>query len=91
MDDLEQQVRDFMEERSDLMDDLASPINPPHYQQGGIQTIDAIEAWQLGYSLGNAVKYISRAGKKDRAKEAEDLRKAIWYIERHVAQLEGGE
>ena len=69
---------------------VPDPVNPAHYQQGGIQTIDAIEAWQLGYCLGNAVKYISRAGKKEAGKEIEDLKKAIWYIERHVA-CKGGE
>ena len=66
------------------------PINPRHYQQNGIQTIEVIEAWGLGYCLGNAVKYISRAGKKDKDKEAEDLEKAIWYINRRLYELNHG-
>ena len=50
-------------------------------------TIDVIEAWNLDFSLGNAVKYIARAGKKDPGKRKQDLEKAIWYIERTVSNL----
>lgn len=63
--------------------------SPKHYTSGGIETIDAIEAWGLGFTLGNAVKYLSRAGKKDPAKTVEDLKKAIWYIQREIKTLEG--
>jgi len=56
--------------------------NPAHYTDGGIETIDFIEAKKLNYHLGNAVKYISRAGKK--SNKVEDLKKAIWYIEREI-------
>ena len=67
------------------------PVNhPSHYTDGTIEVIDFIEDKQLGYHLGNAVKYISRAGKKDPSKEVEDLRKAVWYIERFI-KLKGGE
>lgn len=67
------------------------PVNhPSHYCQGGIEVLDAIEAWKLGYHLGNAVKYIARAGKKDPSKEVEDLKKARFYLDRHIAELEGG-
>lgn len=51
------------------------------------ETIKVIEAWQLDFCLGNAVKYISRAGKKDPDKEIEDLQKAMWYIQRRIDQL----
>ena len=61
--------------------------HPQHYQRGGIETIDVIEAWQLGFHLGNAVKYLSRAGHKDDA--IEDLLKARWYIEREISRLKG--
>lgn len=65
------------------------PVNHPvHYTSGGIETIDAIEAWGLGFHLGNAVKYISRAGKKSIATTVEDLRKARWYLDRAITQLE---
>lgn len=49
--------------------------------EGKYETIDFIEKMQLGYHLGNAVKYISRAGKKT-ADQVEDLNKAMWYLER---------
>ena len=61
--------------------------HPGHYTDGSIEVIEFIEDKQFGYHLGNAVKYISRAGKKDPAKEIEDLQKAIWYINRHIANL----
>ncbi|MBQ6552410.1 MAG: DUF3310 domain-containing protein [Clostridia bacterium] len=62
---------------------IHDPVNhPSHYCDGGIETIDFIEAKQLPYHLGNAVKYISRAGKKD--DELQDLRKARWYLDRYI-------
>lgn len=62
--------------------------HPPHY--GGAdnpyEAIKVIEAWGLGFHLGNAVKYIARAGKKGAA--LEDLKKARWYLDRLIASLE---
>ena len=63
--------------------------HPSHYTDGGIETIDFIEAKKMPYHLGNAVKYISRAGKKDQNKTIEDFQKAVWYIERYIKVLEG--
>ena len=63
--------------------------HPLHYCDGGIETIDFIEAKGLDFYLGNAVKYISRAGKKDPDKMVEDLQKAIWYLQRKIKRLEG--
>ena len=60
---------------------------PAHYTDGKIEVIDFIEDKNLNYHRGNAVKYISRAGKKDPAKEIEDLRKASWYINREIDRL----
>lgn len=66
------------------------PVNhPPHYTDGGVETIDYIEAKLTpeqfsGYCLGNALKYISRAGKKGDA--ATDLAKARWYINRIIGE-----
>lgn len=64
--------------------------NPIHY--GGAdntyEAIKVIDAWDLGFCLGNTVKYISRAGKKDPAKELEDLKKAMWYLQHHIETLE---
>lgn len=58
--------------------------HPSHYTDGKFETIEAIESWRLGYHLGNAVKYISRAGKKSKDTEIEDLQKARWYIKRYL-------
>lgn len=59
--------------------------NPPHYTQhpSGIECIDVTE--HMNFNLGNAVKYIWRAGLKDEA--IEDLRKSIWYINREIQRL----
>ena len=58
--------------------------HPSHYNDGKIEVIDYIEDKNLGFHLGNAVKYISRAGKKDPEKTVEDLKKAVWYINRLI-------
>jgi len=61
-------------------------INPDHYKMGGVETIDFIEAKQLGYNLGNVVKYVSRAGKKSTS-PLEDLKKAQWYLNREISKV----
>ena len=65
------------------MGDVDHPI---HY--GGAdnpyEAIKVIEAWNLGFNLGNTVKYISRAGKKDEALTLQDLEKAAWYLAREI-------
>lgn len=61
--------------------------HPAHYNSGGVEVIDAIEAWELGFCLGNSVKYIARAGKKDADKTLEDLRKARWYLDREISRI----
>ena len=64
--------------------------HPSHYTDDKIEVIDFIEDKKLGFCLGNAVKYISRAGKKDPTKEVEDLNKARWYIERRIKEITEG-
>lgn len=67
------------------------PVNAPsHYASGGVEVIDALEAWGLDrdFCLGNVVKYVARAGKKDPSKLTEDLKKARWYLGRRIKQLE---
>jgi hypothetical protein len=70
------------------MNEAPDMVNhPPHYKVGGIETIDYIQAKLTdeefsGYCKGNALKYISRANHKKDA--TEDLRKAIWYLNRLV-------
>ena len=63
--------------------------NPSHYggKDNPYEAIKVIEAWNLGFCLGNTIKYISRAGKKDESKEIEDLEKALWYLDRHIQKL----
>ena len=58
--------------------------HPAHYKVGGIETIDFIEAKQLGYNLGNVIKYITRAEHKGNTHE--DLCKARWYLNREIAK-----
>ena len=68
---------------------MSDTVNhPSYYTDGKIEVIEYIEDKKLGYCLGNAIKYISRAGKKDPAKEIEDLQKADWYIKRRIMELE---
>lgn len=70
------------------MDNSQDVVNKPaHYTDGNIEVIDFIEDKKLGFHLGNAVKYISRAGKKDPAKTVEDLQKAKWYLEREINRI----
>ncbi len=67
---------------------MSDAINPGHYSQGfsrGAEVIDITE--NLTFNRGNAVKYLSRAGKKDSAKELEDLQKARWYVDREISRL----
>lgn len=56
--------------------------HPKHYTYGSIETIEVIEDWNLGYNLGNALKYIARADHK--GNPVEDLKKARWYLEREI-------
>ena len=64
-----------------------SVVHPAHY--GGAdstyEAIKVIEAWELGFKLGNVNKYISRAGKK--GSKLEDLKKAQWYLNREIEKL----
>ena len=62
--------------------------HPDHYNHGKIEVVDFIEDQHLGFHLGNAVKYISRAGRKNPDKTVEDLRKAVWYINRQIQRWE---
>jgi hypothetical protein len=64
------------------------PVNhPSHYTDGNIEVMDYIEDKGFNFALGNAVKYISRAGKKDKNKTIQDLEKAEWYLNREIKRL----
>ena len=65
--------------------------HPKHYNRGKYEVIEVIEDMELPYHLGNVVKYIARAGHKDKDKEIEDLKKAQWYLNRYINNLEKAE
>ena len=71
---------------SDTQSDHDPVARPHHYTFGSIEVIDAIEAWELGFHLGNVVKYVARASHKGRY--VEDLRKARWYLDRELQRHE---
>ena len=65
--------------------------HPDHYKEGGMEVIDVINAFSHvrgSFALGNAIKYILRAGKKNPATYTEDLKKAIWYLQDEVNFVE---
>lgn len=59
-------------------------IHPQHYggKDNPYEAIKVIEAWEVGFNLGNTLKYISRAGKKDDT--IQDLEKALFYLDREI-------
>jgi hypothetical protein len=61
--------------------------HPNHYggEDNPYEAIKVIEDWDLGFNLGNAIKYISRVGKKTNT--LEDLEKASWYINREIKKI----
>lgn len=64
-------------------------VHPAHYGGGDnvYEVIKVLDAWDLGFSLGNAIKYIARAGKKDPRKTIEDLEKARFYLDHEITRL----
>jgi len=65
-------------------DDNDQVIHPQHYggKDNPYEAIKVIEAWKVGFNLGNTLKYISRAGKKDNI--IQDLEKALFYLDREI-------
>lgn len=63
--------------------------HPNHYggENNPYEAIKVIDAWELNFNLGNTVKYIARAGKKDANKTIQDLQKAKWYLQREIDKL----
>ena len=62
----------------------SSVKHPSHYggKNNPYEAIKVIEAWEVGFNLGNTLKYISRAGKKDNL--IQDLEKALFYLDREI-------
>lgn len=80
--------KDFNITIFEVDDDKKEQVNhPSHYggKKNPYEAIKVIEAWKLNFNLGNTVKYISRAGKKNDL--IEDLEKALWYLNRELDNL----
>ena len=77
-------------DKSDAINGLANTdaINPDYYKFHGYDVFDIADYFGLSFPLGNAIKYILRAGKKDKAKEVEDLRKSIVCIRKAISLKE---
>lgn len=79
-------------EPEDWIQPVTDAVNHPiHYggEDHPYEAIKVIEAWNLGFCLGNTVKYIARSGVKSAATEIEDLMKARWYLDRYIQFLQG--
>lgn len=68
-------------------------INPDHYKVGGIETFDYIKAKMsrsqlMGFCKGNIIKYVSRSDHKNKV---EDLKKAKWYLDKLIKEVDDGE
>lgn len=63
-------------------------IRPDYYKAKGVKTIDVIEAFELNFNLGNVIKYVLRAGKKQGEEKEKDLNKALFYISREIKREE---
>lgn len=72
---------------------MVDKISPGHYKSGNMEVIDIIESYGLNFHRGNVLKYLLRAGRKaekgytDHHKEIEDLKKAVWYLNREINRL----
>ncbi len=69
---------------------MSDPVNSPSHYRGKapFEAIDVIESFALSYGLGNAIKYILRAGRKNETTLLEDLRKSRWYLDREIQRIE---
>jgi hypothetical protein len=77
-------IYDDMQEQREK---LQAVDHPAHYggAENTYESIKVIEAWELGFNLGNVLKYISRAGKK--GSRIDDLKKAQWYLTREIEKV----
>jgi hypothetical protein len=88
MEPVSSEVRNWSK-RADRAGEMNEIDHPEHY--GGDTTYEAIkviEAWGLNFNLGNAVKYVCRAGKKPGTSLLRDLGKAAWYLQREIQTLQ---
>ena len=87
---LQRRYNNFVTEMcSECMKEEKEAVNhPDHYNSGKFEAIEVIEDWDMGFHCGNAIKYICRHNHKERP--VEDIKKAIWYLERYLASLNEG-
>lgn len=78
------QVEVFFLPAVQAQDNVNHPSHYTHYR--GLEVIDLTE--QMNFNRGNAVKYVCRAGHKVGGHEIEDLKKAVWYLQREIKRLE---
>ena len=84
------------------METPSDVLNPDHYKRpdstgkprsrksiSNMEVIDVIEKFALNFHLGNVIKYVLRAGKKEGSTTLVDLRKAHKYLGREISRLEG--
>lgn len=70
------------------MSNTTDKTNPSYYRElGNYSALHVIRKWKLGYSLGQTLKYIQRAGRKNTKETEIDLKKAIWYILSHLHEI----
>ncbi len=72
-----------------MAEDYEHIEHPAHYQSDkGIEVIDVIHAFGLGFNDGNVVKYVLRCGRKPGEEALRDLKKARWYLDDHIKRIE---
>lgn len=77
-----------MSQQSSNANNNNNALRPAHYNQDNpYEVIKVIRAWGMNFELGNVLKYVARAGKKDPNKEIEDCEKAKTYLEMHIEYL----
>lgn len=80
----EKYIREFS-----MAEEKKEQVNhPTHYNHGKYEVIDVIEDWEVDFHIGNVIKYVSRAGRKTDDTEIQDLKKALWYLQRKIDILE---
>lgn len=79
---LAQEIEHQKSVQNDTKKEDADKINPQHYKGAGFQVIDVIETFDLGFCLGNTLKYVCRYQNKN---GLEDLHKGAWYLDRHIS------
>lgn len=85
--DIQESYRQRVELTADEPATSSAVEHPSHYHaESGYEVIDAVEAWGLGFCLGNVIKYVARSGHKGNARE--DLQKALWYLIRELSKYD---